>query len=519
MGQLRGGQFRQMTPYSQGRRLQTEKSEAQAEEAFDEAKLTDSCVKKNHTSDVCPVTASSGSSGGCCWCDIEKGGCTCEAHYHKWGRSKFWTKCEEIENGRKCQCVQELTSAKAAVKAAAGAIAGASTGTKIGYQVFGALFYWCMFVKRGPKERGPRVQYPTNAFVPFDMLGPLNDGEWKVGPFECCGDCTGSIVSFVLFTPRMATTWWAMSLVTTKDPKHAWIWSLLQVIICFPIFPLIGLTRRGRIRDMFKMPAEFGSDCFCWCCCFPLMICQEARLIDMAHGYRSGLCGQKVYFPPAMGPCNLIINDGARQDARGASWNNSFIGQDFKGKLLVDASNLFGKSDFSIDCSGSVILMSRGDVSFQQKIVRAASAGAKAAIIFSNEDKEAKPLLMIPTDPGVPAPKIPAAYVSKEVGTKLIDMLDKGLVNVELQFGLELVNDLAQVEMQRAVDPKDGKVVRESFGGYLKEGLQFVPGGTMKGNNLEELIEDLKNHKEFPATCIIAPAGSKTDVPKQEEMK
>merc|ERR1719159_754596 len=140
------------------------------------------------------------------------------------------------------------------------------------------------------------------------------------------------------------------------------------------------------------------------------------------------------------------------------------LGQEFKGKLLVDASNLFGKNDFAIDCSGSIILMSRGDVSFTQKITRAANAGAKAAIIFSNEDKEAKPLLMIPNDPGQAAPKIPAAYVSKDVGTKLIEMLDKGLVNVELQFGLELQNDLMQVELLRALEPTDGKVLKEAFG-------------------------------------------------------
>eukprot|EP00746_Dinoflagellata_sp_MGD_P148605 gnl/MRDRNA2_/MRDRNA2_80796_c0_seq1.p1 gnl/MRDRNA2_/MRDRNA2_80796_c0~~gnl/MRDRNA2_/MRDRNA2_80796_c0_seq1.p1 ORF type:complete len:596 (-),score=130.71 gnl/MRDRNA2_/MRDRNA2_80796_c0_seq1:170-1690(-) len=506
-----------MTPYSQalgGRRLQTEQTEAEAEESFEESELTDSCIKKNSTYQKCPRMKAS----QCCFCDIEYGGCTCEAHFRKYGRQMFWTKCELTDDAQKCACTQELTQAKEAIKAAVGAIAGASTGSKVGYQVFGALFYWCLFIKRGPKERGQRQAYPHKAMVPFDMYGPLNDNEWKFGPFECCGDCTGSLVAMALFTPRMATTWWAISIVTTKDPKHAWLWSLLQIIICFPCFPIIGLTRRGQIRDMFKMHPEFSSDCFCWCCCFPLMICQEARMVDASQGYTSGLCGMKNYFPPAQGPCNIIINDGKRQDAKQASWNTNHLGQEMKGKLLVDASNLFGKQDFAIDCTGSIILMSRGDVSFTQKINRAANAGAKAAIIFSNEDTEAKPLLMIPNDPGEACPKIPAAYVTKAVGTKLIDMLDKGLVNVELQFGLELQNDLAQVELQRCIDPKDGKVLKEGFGGFLKEGLQFVPGGTIDGTDIESLMGAIKKHTKFPATCIFAPGGAKTDTPKQEEM-
>lgn len=157
-------------------------------------------------------------------------------------------------------------------------------------------------------------------------------------------------------------------------------------------------------------------------------------------------------------------------------------------------------------------------MSFTQKVNRAAAAGASAVIIFSNEDKEAKPLLIMPNDPGMPAPKIPAAYISKEMGTKLIGMLDKGLVTVELQFGIHLQNDLMQVALQRCLDPDTGKVVRSGFDGYLKEGLQFVPGGTIAGTNQEEIKKGLNTHQDFPATAIFAPAGSKNDIPKQEEM-
>lgn len=241
-------------------------------------------------------------------------------------------------------------------------------------------------------------------------------------------------------------------------------------------------------------------------------------MVDAAQGYKQGLCGLSVYHPPAYGPCNLLI-DGKRQDARGAVWNVPHVGTECKGKLLVDASNLFGKSDFAIDCSGSIILLSRGDVSFSQKVTRAAAAGAVAAIIFSNEEKEAKPLMVMPNDAGTPAPKIPAAYVSKEVGTNLIGLLDKGLVTVELQFGLELQNDLMQVELQRALDPETGKVVKTMFDGFLKEGGQIVPGGTMVGENIADILADVKGSSmKFPATAIIAPGGSATDIPKQETM-
>jgi len=507
IGQFRGAQFRQGSPRFLSNH---EEAAASAEKIFDEAALTDTCIKKNSTGANCPAT----SAAACCWCDDTRG-CTCEAHYKKFGRSNFWSRCEDHKGGKECKCYAEAETAKAAVKMAVGAITGSSTGSKIAYQILGAMIYWMLFVKRGPKERGQRKQVPP-VWVPPDMLGPLNDGEWKFGAFECCGDCAGTIISCVLFTPRMATTYWAMGAVTTKDPNHAWIWSWIQIILCFPCFPIFGLFRRGKIRDMFKMRADFGTDLCCWCCCGCLMICQEARLVDAAQGLKQGLCGMGMYYPPAPGPSNIIIN-GKRQDAIPSMWNVNHLGQECKGKLLVDATNLFGKNDFAIDCSGGIVLMSRGDVSFTVKCNKAAAAGAKAAIIFANEDNEAKPLMVMPSDPGVAAPKIPAVYVSKKVGTGLIGMLDQGIINIELQFGLDLQNDLCQVELQRCLD-KEGKVAKKGFGGYLKEGLQFVPGGSMKGNNQEEIVEGLKKHDTFPATCIFAPSGSKTDVPKQEEM-
>lgn len=519
MGQLRGAQFREMTPYSQGRRLQTSSSQAKSQENLDDVELSDTCIKKNHTADKCPPAAD-GSRQDCCKCDEELG-CTCAGHYKVYGQKRFFTDCTDFVRAdgiQRCKCFQDLSSAKAAVKAAAGAVAGASTGTKIGYQFFGALFYWYMMIKRGPKERGSRTQYNEKSHYPYEFLGPLNDREWKIGPCECCGDCTGSFMNLLLFTPRMATTWWAISIVTTKDPKHAWLWSFLQTLICFPCFPIMGLTRRGRIRELFQMKPDFATDCCCWFCCAPLMICQEARLVDAAQGYSQGICGMKQYFPPPPGPCNLII-DGKRVEAKTAVWNMPFLGKECKGKLLVDASNLFGKSDFAIDCTGSIILLSRGDVSFTQKVVRASEAGATGAIIFSNEDKEAKPLMVIPNDPGAPPPKIPAVYISKEIGTNLIGMLDKGLVTVELQFGIELQNDLMHVELLRALDSEKGMATKDAFGGFLKEGVQIVPGGTIPGENITDLMQGLKDHKAFPATAIMGPGGSKTDVPKQEEMK
>lgn len=243
-------------------------------------------------------------------------------------------------------------------------------------------------------------------------------------------------------------------------------------------------------------------------------------MVDNAQGYNTGCCGLKNHYVDHLGPCNLIVNDGKRQDAVNAAWNQNFIGQPCKGKLLIDGGNLFGAHDFSIDCTGSIVLMSRGEVSFTTKINNAAKAGAIAVVVFNDKDKaeDKTPLLTMPNDPGAPAPTIPAAFVSKETGTGFVVELDKSVLTVELQFGLELKNDLMQVELQRAMDTENGKVLKSAFGGFLKEGIQFVPGGNMAGTTAEEIMAGIKKHEKFPAAAIFAPGGSRTDTPKQESM-
>merc|ERR1712187_458154 len=150
--------------------------------------------------------------------------------------------------------------------------------------------------------------------------------------------------------------------------------------------------------------------------------------------------------------------------------------------------NLFGANEFTVDAKGCVLLMSRGDVSFTKKVTHAKNAGAVAAIIFGDQDGDKDKMAMMPIDPNVESPGIPAVYITKERGTALIEKLDKGLTKITIQIGVDLVDSLRQSMLLRCMNTSTGEM-EKTFAGFLEAGAQLVPGGTLEGDDIEAVLK------------------------------
>jgi hypothetical protein len=409
-----------------------------------------------------------------------------------------------------------METAKSAAKAAAGAVFGSSFSSKVGYQLVACAIYYILFLRRNPLTGAPRTAWnmekSSGNFIPNELKGGYNRGEWAHDPMGCCGDIVGSIMNFFLFSPRLATNWWASGLVTTKNPDHAWFFSLGQALLLFPCMPCLITMRRAKVREMFDMPPDQATDFCCSVCCPFLIICQEATMIDATQGLQTGCCAMKKKPAPTMGVCQFTVN-GVPKTATNAHWNPHSIGQDLSGKLAIDMDNLMGETDFQMNLKGSVVMVSQGaGVTFAAKTHRAAKAGAKAVIIFAEEDN--KNIAMLTNDPNSPCPSIPAFFVSKAVGEELMGSIG-GMC--DFKIGIDVIDSLHWQQMLQAIDGNTGKMNKE-FGGILKPGMQMVAGGTLEGATLEDCLANIKTTAKWPHTLLFGPEGCKTDAPAQQSM-
>lgn len=490
------------------RRLQS--SEEDANSLIDDFAVTHECKLGATNNQTCTTK-------GCCLCKSRSTvGCDCEAHYDSLASDAF-DKCEEYMDGaqRKCKCTQDMETAKSVAKAAASAVLGSSMGSKIGYQVVASILYWLLFLRRNPLTNAPRKAWTTNAFVPNELKGGYNRGEWAMDPMGCCGDIVGSLMNFFMFSPRLATNWWAIGLVTTNNPDHAWFFSLAQALLLFPCMPILITMRRAKFREMFQMPADFATDLCCSVCCPFLIICQEARMIDATHGLQTGCCSMKKYEAKSLGPCLMTVN-GKSTPAANAQWNSYFVGKDLKGRLVMDMGNLHGETDFSIKADDQVMMISQGaGVTFGQKTKRAAAAGAKAVIIFAEES--GKKIDMLTNDPNTPCPSCPAFFVTKEVGDELIGLVTGGGAEIDFRIGLDIIDSLHWQQALQAIDGNTG-IMNKEFGGVLEPGMQMCAGGTLEGSTLEEALANIKVTQTWPHTILFGPKGCNTDAPGQLKM-
>ncbi len=85
----------------------------------------------------------------------------------------------------------------------------------------------------------------------------------------------------------------------------------------------------------------------------------------------------------------------------------------------------------ALDLVGKIVLIKRGDCNFNLKVKNAQDAGTIAVIVMDNIDNNPTRLSMSST--GLLGIKIPAVFVTKEIGDSFIAEMANGVVNVKLE--------------------------------------------------------------------------------------
>jgi carboxypeptidase Q len=82
------------------------------------------------------------------------------------------------------------------------------------------------------------------------------------------------------------------------------------------------------------------------------------------------------------------------------------------------------QSDFPTSVSGKIALISRGDCSFGQKVVKASLSGVKAVVIYDNSP--GGPIAGTLGPPQAEAPFVPALSIPQATGLDIIKKLESG---------------------------------------------------------------------------------------------
>ena len=99
----------------------------------------------------------------------------------------------------------------------------------------------------------------------------------------------------------------------------------------------------------------------------------------------------------------------------GSQFFNAMVGKEFN---YVDCGFGYVEDFENVDVKGKIALISRGDITFQEKVDNAAAAGAAAAIIYNNDVG----VIYMSIDPYA----IPAASITQEDGLALLAALEGG---------------------------------------------------------------------------------------------
>ncbi len=99
----------------------------------------------------------------------------------------------------------------------------------------------------------------------------------------------------------------------------------------------------------------------------------------------------------------------------GSQFFNAMVGKEFN---FVDCGFGYPEDFENVDVAGKIALISRGDITFQEKVDNAAAAGAVAALVYNN----AAGVIYMSIDPYA----IPAASLTQEDGLALLALLEGG---------------------------------------------------------------------------------------------
>lgn len=145
------------------------------------------------------------------------------------------------------------------------------------------------------------------------------------------------------------------------------------------------------------------------------------------------------------------------------------------GRLPEDSDDNPDADDFEgIDLEGKVALIKRGEINYKVKAANAEAKGAKAVVVFNNEDNGKYSNMS--TDPSI---KIPQVFILKDDGEDILEQI-KNDQNVKVAFKDDWVH---------TDNPRAGKLSASSAWGPPRLDL-FIPGITGVGSQILSTLND-----------------------------
>lgn len=148
---------------------------------------------------------------------------------------------------------------------------------------------------------------------------------------------------------------------------------------------------------------------------------------------------------------------------------------------------------------GKVALIERGDDTFSGKAIRAARAGASAAVIFNYNSGNYAGYL-------VSESPIPTVAISGNDGNRLLDALDAGSVQATVRVSRLESRSLNVIAERKGTDPNGGVVYLTTY----IDAVSNVAGANDNGSGIASLmtIAEMVSIRSYPFTVRLALFGS-----------
>ena len=169
-------------------------------------------------------------------------------------------------------------------------------------------------------------------------------------------------------------------------------------------------------------------------------------------------------------------------DSNGTAFLDAFAGQDPE---YVMVPNLGEAADYEgIDVKGKVAVISRGEITFEEKIAYASAAGAVAAVVYDNQDEDLIGMV-------IENHLVPSVFVSQAAGAAL-NALEKKTFHVD--------EDTTVID-----NPNAWSIAAFSSWGPTND-LQIKPTITGVGGNVNSVLSGTKDQYEVQSgTSMSAP--------------
>lgn len=161
-----------------------------------------------------------------------------------------------------------------------------------------------------------------------------------------------------------------------------------------------------------------------------------------------------------------------------------------EGRLVV--AGLGRTGDYPPESRGAIVLLRRGEITFEEKLNNAAAAGAVGAVVFNNEAG------IFPGTAG--SSSIPAVTISMEDGERLATAARSGETNVRLEVGA-----VSASSSQNVVARPPGKECETVTGGHY-DSVPQAPGANDNASGAATVLEIaavLSGRDEKGSNCFV----------------